>query len=209
MDLDQDFTVIEKAGFCIVLCSRDEPYPLSQDADLFTSKSANLLVYAESIEISSSIKLPRRTLGLFCQDLTLSGSEDVTIDVSGANGGPATAATVGSGRKGEDGKDAGSVYISVENPAADLTRLKVRALGGDGGPGASTSDSNKTAQGGQGGKGGSAGKLRKARPVYVRSTSARQSDVVVQQQDPRCEVGIPAHPESSQVCIVAGQVLSH
>lgn len=189
MDFDQDFTVIEKAGFCIVLNSKEGEYLLNQDAELFTSKSSNLLVYAESININSSIKIPGRTLGLFCQTLTLtpSGSEDfIIIDVSGANGGRSTAAPVGSGSKGEDGKDAGSVYISVENAMADLSQLKVRALGGDGGIGGSTSDSDKEAQGGAGGKGGNAGKLRKAIPAYMRSTPDRKSYVIVQQQDPRC-----------------------
>ncbi|KAL6718463.1 hypothetical protein ACLMJK_004554 [Lecanora helva] len=159
MDFDSDFAVIEKAGYCIALCSREEPYVLNDKAGIFTSKSSSFLVYAETIDLSSSIKLPGKTLGLFCQNLTLSGFPNVIIDVSGVNGSAKPAVAVGDGAKGDDGQDGGSVFISVESSIADLTKLQVKAFGGDGGQGGASSDSKKTAKGGDGGKGGNAGRL--------------------------------------------------
>ena len=157
MDFDSDNAIIEKAGFCIVLCSRDEPYVLNENADLFASKSTNLLVYAESIELSGSIKLPGKTLALICQKLSLSGSTNVVLDVSGTNGGLKPAVAVGNGAKGDDGQAAGTIFVSVENSAADLSKLQVRAIGGDGGQGGATSDPKKISKGGDGGKGGNSG----------------------------------------------------
>ena len=184
MDFDSDNAVIEKAGFCIVLCSRDEPYVLDEKADLFASKSPNLLVYAESIDLSGSIKLPGRTLGLFCQNLSLSGATNVVIDVSGANGGPKQAVAVGNGTKGDDGQAAGTVFISVESSAADLSKLQVRALGGDGAQGGATSDPKKTSKGGDGGKGGNAGEFWTVTCVHSSSSDDRKDYPVVQQQGP-------------------------
>jgi hypothetical protein len=154
MDIDSDFAVIEKADYCIALCSRDEPYTLDQQADLFVSKCTNILVYAETIALSGSIKLPGKNLSLIANNLTVTG--DVTVNVSGANGGLQPSVVVGSGAAGADGQNAGSVFVCVENSNADLGRLRVRAIGGDGGQGGATSDSNGA--GGAGGKGGDAGK---------------------------------------------------
>ncbi|KAL2063762.1 hypothetical protein VTL71DRAFT_5567 [Oculimacula yallundae] len=158
-DLDSDFMSIEKAGYCIHLSSKDEPYVLHQDADLFLSKSKHILVYAECIELSTSLILPGKHIALVCHELRLSGSDHVVIDVSGSNGGAQIPSPVGNGAVGEDGKDAGKVFISVEIPTKDLDRLTVRAYGGDGGQGGSTSDLAETCTAGKGGKGGVEGKI--------------------------------------------------
>lgn len=158
MGFDTEFTTIEKADHCIVLCSRDEPYILSQKSDVFLSKSKTILVYAENVQLDGSLKLPGKHIGLFCHQLQIKGTTEVTIDVSGVNGGPPAAAKpVGTGAEGGAGQTAGSVNLYVESSSADLDRLHIRALGGDGGQGGSTSDPDSEATGGKGGKGGNAG----------------------------------------------------
>jgi hypothetical protein len=130
--------------------------------DKFNFSSNTCLIYAETIEITSSITASGKSIGLFCHSLLIPSK--VTITVSGDHG------TVGSngvdkdGERGGDGKDAGNVWICVQflPKENDLHNLEIKAYGGNGGRGgdstSSQDDPKETRTGGDGGNGGNGGR---------------------------------------------------
>ncbi|MCJ1281790.1 hypothetical protein MMC26_001113 [Xylographa opegraphella] len=155
VNINQDFASFTKAGITVVISSQDVPVEITQTSPYLTTLSGTVLIFAENISVSSSINLPGKTLGLFCYDLQLKGTEVLTIDVSGKNGDVGVARTNDTGVSGGDGGAAGKVYVSVQGPIESLSRLRIKALGGDGGQGGATTGTGK--KGGPGGKGGANG----------------------------------------------------
>jgi hypothetical protein len=128
------------------------------DSETFGFSTTTCLIYAEKITLKGNIRIPGKTLGLFCTTLALVG--DVTIDVSGCKGIKGTTSTTAAGGDGDAGGDGGKVYLFVQDILDDEVwkRLHIKAFGGDGGAGGDTSASGKT--GGSGGNGGNGGNAR-------------------------------------------------
>jgi hypothetical protein len=151
-----DFVSYERSDCTVVLSSSASPYSISQSSPLFASAKNTILIYAETIELQSSLVLHGKTIGLFCNELSIPQSVlQCTIDVSGLDGRESNPSVTDHGIRGADGLPSGSVYIYVQQPTDNWERLKVRALGGDGAAGGATSAVGKS--GGDGGKGGNAG----------------------------------------------------
>lgn len=139
--------------------------------DKFNFTTDTCLVYAEQLEIASSITARGKNIGLFCHDLTIPNS--VTLDVSGDNGTAGTHNINKDGGRGGDGKDAGHVWICIRSlPGTDpIHNLTIEAYGGAGGIGgngtiSSTPDKDKPTEtkGGDGGNGGNGGMSNQQSP---------------------------------------------
>lgn len=150
-----EFVSYERSKCTVVLSSSASTYALSQTSPLFASAKNTILVYAETIELQSSLTLPGKTIGLFCKSLLIPQSLQCTIDVSGLDGPASTPSVTDDGAHGADGSPSGSVYIYVQQTTDAWERLKIRSLGGDGAAGGATSAVGKN--GGDGGRGGDAG----------------------------------------------------
>lgn len=127
--------------------------------DKFEFTTGTCLIYAETIEISSSITQHGKSIGLFCHTLTI--PSQVTIDVSGDNGKAGVSHVDQDGKDGGNGGNAGNVWICVQSLPTEnaFQNLKIKASGGNGGRGGnSTSSQGKKGKGGNGGNGGNGGK---------------------------------------------------
>ncbi len=143
-------------------CHQDQTLVLNTDEfvidENLTFSSSSLLIYAETIRIKSSVKIPGKILGLFCNRFIVNPTlTDVSIDVSGDN------ATGEAKSPAANGNDAGAIVLCVEDiddavfpqsNSTSKTGLFLRAQGGNGGPGADSSGGGAAAQGGKGGIGG-------------------------------------------------------
>lgn len=174
---DDDFSFAETNEHIILLqtgiCELDEHiiWPLTKQ----------LMVYAEQIHIKSSLRLPGRTMWLFCNKLTLGGPM-ISIDVSGADG---SDGIPGADKTAQDqGQNGGSVYLYIESLGQELvlnaainsatgkteyTGLYIYANGGDGGLGSNTVDATKN--NGQRQTGGNAGDPGQSDVLKISGTS--------------------------------------
>ena len=149
-------------------CQGDKTVVLNTDEFVIDPSLAfstgTLLIYAERIRITSNVKLPGKTIGLFCHELMINTATGLaSIDVSGDDAGqnPQIPAV--------NGNPAGTIVICVENfddanfPSPDPKKksgLYLRAAGGKGGPGENPLGSEAAVQGGKGGDGGECIRLR-------------------------------------------------
>lgn len=78
---NDNFASFVKGDVTVILSVTDEPYNLDNN---FKFSTQFCLIYAESIEISVPLIAPGKSLGIFCQDISI--QDNVTINVSGNNG---------------------------------------------------------------------------------------------------------------------------
>ncbi|PKY03296.1 serine protein kinase [Aspergillus campestris IBT 28561] len=134
--------------------------------DKFKFTTDTCLVYAEELEITSSITARGKSIGLFCHTLTVSNG--VTIGVSGETGAAGIPNINEDGGSGGNGKDAGNVWICVRSVPGEkaFQNLTIEAYGGTGGSGGDSTisdkedkDKPKETRGGAGGDGGNGGDI--------------------------------------------------
>lgn len=148
---DDNFARFSKGDVTVILNVTDEPYKLD---NRFNFSTQCCLIYAESIQISALLEAPGKSLGIFCQDISIQG--DVVIDVSGKDGDAGKDSTTDNAEPGGNGTNAGDVWIFVQNGVEDtLKKIQIKAFGGDGGAGGDASAADK--KGGKGGDGGNGG----------------------------------------------------
>jgi hypothetical protein len=139
----------------IFLDVSDRGIILPDDLDLANLPQRKILIYAETITLTKSLILPGKDIGIFCSNLALV-PQNVAIDVSGAKGDGVAPVPSGPGTVGNPGKNAGSIWVYVEQMDEKLAAIvELRADGGMGGEGGATSDVAQRA--GKGGTGGNAG----------------------------------------------------
>ncbi|KAE8155237.1 hypothetical protein BDV25DRAFT_167697 [Aspergillus avenaceus] len=147
---NDDYVRYKKDDLTIIL-DTTEGYEIGSDFGFDTS---TCLVYAETVNLKANVRIPGKSLGLFCSKINI--PESVTLDVSGENGKVGDQKIDADGGTGTSGKNAGDVWIFVQDfEKGNFDNLTVKAHGGDGGRGGNTSGLEKT--GGKGGDGGNGG----------------------------------------------------
>ena len=148
-----DWATITTAKVTVLLSTSDQPYSIT---DSFAFETPVCLIYSEKIKLQNSLKLPGKSIGLFCNTLEIASG--VSIDVSGTSGKTGDSSANGDGGKGGDGTGGGTVWLFVQNGTEKMLRdISIKAHGGDGGSGGDAGATGKT--GGGGGKGGNGGNL--------------------------------------------------
>lgn len=147
-----DYVVFHGNDALVVMSARDKGITLT---DTLNCTQSTLLIYSELVFLNSPvIKVPGINLGIFCNKLVILGGS-CCIDVSGS---PGQINSSGSSIvNGARGGDSGAIRLYVEDPSFDfVTKLSLKAFGGDGGRGLSRTTG--TEKGGNGGDGGSCGR---------------------------------------------------
>lgn len=154
---DNTFATFVKDDFTVILSTKEEPYIIN--AETFNFQTSYVFIYAEKVEITGSIEIKGKNLGIFCSDISVKGGDkdgsEVVIDVSGRHGDTQSDNPSEDGRAGGNGEKGGDVWLFVQNGVEDtLKKLEIKAFGGDGGKGGNAGPEKKGGNGGNGGNGG-------------------------------------------------------